>query len=336
MDFGKVDGREVNNVNFKLPADGEQTLKTFEGRSKLDCPEIRIGLGNWGRKEWVGKFYPDRTRDRDFLNEYSKRFNTIECNAVFYSIPTPQRVKSLKKMLAPGHKQDFLFLPKISRTISHIKRLNEAQEATTMFLESMKSFGENLGPIFLQLGDNFGPNNMFVLEKFVKQLPTDQRFFIELRHESWFSNPLHRQTVFNLFRLYNIGAIITDSAGRRDCVHMELTIPEIYIRFNGVGDEFSAIDRLRIDNWIDRIEKWLHAGLEKVYFIISQHDQSNTPELAQYAIERLNAKLRADIPPIEWDDNALVTNVPPDIVVRISESEHEEWKLFIESKRPKP
>lgn len=335
MDFGKVEPTEINKVDFNLPEDGKETLKTFENPGRTVSPKTRIGLDKWGRKEWVGAFYPRKTKERDFLNEYSKRLNTIECNAAFYSIPTSELIEKWNNMVAEENKKDFLFIPKVSRIISHINRLYSVEEPMALFLESMKSFGQHLGPIFLQLGDNFGPKKISDVENFVKQLPTDQRFFIELRHEEWFSNSIHRKLIFNLFRKYNIGSVITDSAGRRDCVHMELTIPETYIRFNGIGEEFKEIDRRRIDDWADRLSIWLSSGLEKIYFIISQHDQRDSPELAQYAIEQFNSKLGADIPLIKWDGNATESNDSDGIVVKISAEELEDWKAFLDSKKTK-
>ena len=309
MDFGIVEDRRMMEIDFSLPEDGAFTRATLSGNEKFANPELRIGLAKWGRKEWVGKFYPDRTKEYQFLHEYTKRFNTIELNAVFYSIPSADLIGKWREMVAEQHQQDFLFLPKFSRVISHIKRLNNAQEETRQFIEILKGFGPYLGPIFLQIGDNFGPKYFDTLQGFVENLPTDRRFFIELRHEEWFSDIEYRKMVFELFRKHQIGSIITDAHGRRDCLHMELTIPEAYIRFNGSGNPFRAIDLNRIDEWVVRIQSWVDSGLQKLYFIISQKDEKDTPALAQYAIERFNAVLGSKIPDIEWKANAEMTDV---------------------------
>jgi len=296
---------------LSLPAVGAFTVKTFTGRGKSGKVDIRVALDKWGRKEWVGKLYPNRTRERDFLGEYTKLFQTIELNAVFYSIPSQQLILSWKDMIASHHQEQFLFMPKISRTISHIKRLQDVERPTTEFLDAVRLFGENLGPIFLQLGDNFPPKNLELLENFVKALPTDLRFFVELRHSEWFSDRENRKGIFALLKKYNIGAIITDTPGRRDCVHMELTIPEVYIRFNGLGPKFREMDFQRIDAWADRLKSWADVGLQKAYFSISQKDVTDSPALAQYAILAFNSKLDAGIPTIDWKDDAPVTNLPP-------------------------
>ena len=310
MDFGIVEDKQIVEIDFSLPEDGAFTRATLSGNEKFGNPELRIGLAKWGRKEWVGKFYPDRTKEYQFLHEYTKRFNTIELNAVFYSIPSADLIGKWRDMVAEQHQQDFLFLPKFSRVVSHIKRLNNAQKETRQFIETLKCFGPYLGPIFLQIGDNFGPKYFDTLQRFVENLPTDRRFFIELRHEEWFSDIEYRKMVFELFRKHQIGSIITDAHGRRDCLHMELTIPEAYIRFNGSGKPFRVIDMKRIDDWAVRIQSWVDSGLQKLYFIISQKDEKDTPKLAQYAIDRFNSLLGSTIPSIDWNGKAAIYNPP--------------------------
>lgn len=310
MDFGIVGENELPGIDLSLPADGSFTIDTFSKLEKSGKADIRVALDKWGRKEWVSKLYPDRTKERDFLKEYTKIFQTIEMNAVFYSIPSKEYVKKWKEMVAKKHRDKFLFMPKFSRVISHIYRLKDTDVPTSEFLEAIRLLGNNLGPIFLQLGDNFPPKNLPLLEAFVKELPTDLRFFVETRHEDWFGNYEHRNGFFNLLKKYNIGAVITDTAGRRDCAHMELTIPEVYIRFNGLGSKFREMDFRRIDAWADRIKTWIDSGLQKAYFSISQKDVTDSPVLAQYAILVFNAKLDAAIPEIIWKADASVTNVP--------------------------
>ncbi|MNL84453.1 hypothetical protein D3C87_2124210 [compost metagenome] len=44
----------------------------------------------------------------------------------------------------------------------------------------------------------------------------------------------------------------------------------------------------------------MEKGLEKIYFIVTQKDEVDTPLLAQYVIERFNEKLGSTIPDIVW------------------------------------
>ena len=91
------------------------------------------------------------------------------------------------------------------------------------------------------------------------------------------------------------GSVITDAAGRRDCVHMELTTPDAFIRF--VGNGLHPADFSRIDAWIERLVTWKDQGLNKIYFFLHQHDEKDTPILADYTIKKFNEKLGTDLQP---------------------------------------
>ncbi|WEK17997.1 MAG: DUF72 domain-containing protein [Candidatus Pedobacter colombiensis] len=300
MDFGKVAVNELGSVDFTLPEDGKQTAITLSGTKAVKDPAFYIGCAKWGRKEWLNMIYPQKTKEANFLDEYVKHFNSIELNAVFYSIPNAELIRKWRVKAEDNASNGFLFCPKFSRTISHIKRLKDAEVPTDLYLTSIHEFGQFLGPCFLQLGDNFGPKNFDVLENYIKHLPVDLEVFVELRHEDWFWDAAARAQLFEMLARYKKGAVITDASGRRDCVHMELTIPEIFIRFVGNGQEHKDSDFARIDDWVVRIRTWLDRGLEKVYFFLHQHDEKDTPILANYTIEQFNKHLGAKIAPIKF------------------------------------
>lgn len=303
MDFGKVAANEIVSVDFTLPADGKQTTVTLGGHQRMNDPAFYVGCAKWGRKEWVNMIYPLKTKEADFLDQYVKHFNAIELNAVFYSIPNADLIRKWKQKAEQNANNGFVFCPKFSRTISHIKRLKDAEVPTDLYLSSIHEFGQFLGPCFLQLGDNFGPKNFDILEHYLKLLPTDLEVFVELRHEEWFADETVRTRLFEMLARLKKGAVITDASGRRDCVHMELTIPEIFIRFVGNGQEFKESDFSRIDEWVARIKIWLDKGLEKVYFFLHQHDEKDTPILADYTIRQFNKHLGAKVPTINFIDD---------------------------------
>lgn len=301
MEFGRVETSEINKIDFTLPADGEQTKLTLKGKA-INDPKFFVGCAKWGRKEWVNLIYPPKTKEKDFLGEYVKHFNSIELNAVFYGIPKEDQILKWKEMA--DQRDDFLFCPKFSRAITHIKRLNNAQGETDLYLKAISQFGDKLGPCFLQLGDNFGPKNFEVLKQYLEALPRDLNLFLEVRHPDWFSVAADRKALFSLLADLNIGAAITDASGRRDCVHMELPTPKAFIRFVGNGGKFlDSSDKKRVDDWVERLQEWLSKGLEEVYFFLHQHDESDTPIIADYTIEKFNKYLKADLPRIKFLPN---------------------------------
>lgn len=300
MDFGKVPADQVGHVDFTLPADGDRTALTLADLKAAEKPDFYIGCAKWGRKEWLDMIYPKKTKEADFLDQYVKHFNSIELNAVFYSIPKADLIRKWRIKAEENAVEGFLFCPKFSRTISHIKRLKNAEEATDQYLSSISEFGKFLGPCFLQLGDNFGPGNFEVLESYLQNLPHDLEVFVEVRHPDWYADAVVRQRYFSMLSRLKKGAAITDASGRRDCVHMELSIPEIFIRFVGNGQEFQDSDFARIDEWTSRIKNWLDRGLNKVYFFLHQHDEKDTPILANYTIQQFNKHLGANVAEIRF------------------------------------
>jgi uncharacterized protein YecE (DUF72 family) len=287
MEFGRVTPGELMEVDFTLPPDPELTIKTLAS-AKNDQPlQVHVGCAKWGRKEWLGKIYPPKTKDANFLDEYVKHFDCIELNATFYNVYPPETIAKWKEKanVNPG----FKFCPKFSQSISHIRRLKNAEEITTKYYEGIMAFGDKLGPLFLQVADNFTPKSLPELKAYLQRLPKDVPVFLELRHKEWFADAANRSTVFNLLHELQIGAVITDASGRRDVVHMELPTPHAFIRF--VGNSLHPTDYARCDEWIDRIVKWQQMGLQSVWFFMHQHDERYSPELADYVLEQLNKKL---------------------------------------------
>ena len=292
MDFGTVAPELIPEIDFTLAADTALTKDVLKAARKTENPEIYVGCAKWGRKEWVGMIYPEKTKEANFLDEYLKHFNSIELNAVFYKMPAADQITKWREK-AEFERRDFKFFPKVTQGISHIKRLKGAEDLTTTYLDSISHFGKYLGPAFLQLSDNFGPKNFEILESYLEGLPKDFKLFVELRHKDWFADEQARKDVFEMFRKLNKGAIITDATGRRDCVHMNLPTPHAFIRF--VGNGIHEVDFPRIDAWADRLASWIDQGLQSVYFFLHQHDESNTPELADYTISKFNERLDAGL-----------------------------------------
>jgi uncharacterized protein YecE (DUF72 family) len=128
---------------------------------------------------------------------------------------------------------------------------------------------------------------------FLKSLPTDLQFFLEVRHPDWFGKNEIREELFDMLTKINIGAVITDISGRRDCAHMHITIPKTFIRY--VGNRLHKTDYTRIDDWVDRIKYWLDNGIKEIYFFMHMHDEATSPELTVYLVDKLNKVCGLDL-----------------------------------------
>jgi uncharacterized protein YecE (DUF72 family) len=112
------------------------------------------------------------------------------------------------------------------------------------------------------------------------------QFFLEVRHPDWFGDAQERKDLFDTLRTLKIGAVITDTAGRRDCAHMQLTVPKAFIRF--VGNSLHPTDYTRCDEWVKRIKYWLANGLKELYFFMHMHEEATSPDLTVYLVDKLN------------------------------------------------
>lgn len=322
MDFGRIPN--IADIDFSLPPDDLLTIELFEslrrangdlaGGATKDAAgvlaategsvNIYVGCTQWRNKNWIGKVYPKGTKETDLLAHYGKQFNSIELNAMFYNLQPKQVIERWASQVGAG----FRFCPKFSNTISHDRQLKDAERDTDLFLDHMLSFGGNLGASFLQLSEGFGPNRAQVLQDYVRRLPRDFTVCVELRSEGWFErgagavpgndaghNAGAVEDTWRSFLESGIGSVITDTAGRRDCLHMRLTAPVAFIRY--VGNNLHPTDFLRIDAWVDRIKTWIDKGLREVYFFVHSPEELNAPELCKYVVEQFNKKCGTDLKP---------------------------------------
>lgn len=283
MDFGRVSKDELSSIDFKLVEDPSFNQKILSENSVVNILKVYVGCAKWGKKEWIGKIYPPGIKESNFLDEYVKHYNSIELNATHYQIYPPL---TIKKWADKAKEKDFLFCPKITNSISHEGKLTDKYHLTTQYLEGIKAFGNHLGPIFLQLSEMFSPDRLHELIDYLQSLPKTFQFFLEVRHPGFFSDKHIRELLCITLHQLNIGAVITDTAGRRDCAHMYLTVPKTFIRF--VGNSLHTSDFTRIDDWVKRIKYWLDNGLKELYFFMHMHDEATSPELSVYLIEQLN------------------------------------------------
>jgi len=300
MEFGKITTADLKLVDHQLPADAASTTTLLLQSSKASETRYFVGCAKWGRDEWKGLIYPAKTKAANFLDEYAKQFNSIELNASFYKVPTEASVETWRQKVEANAVDGFTFVPKFPKSISHFKKLQHAEEITDRFINTISALGTHLGPCFLQLSDAFAPKDFGILENYLRSLPADLRVFVELRNSGWFTDMKIRAEVVKLFTSLNVGWVITDTSGRRDLLHMELTTAEAFIRFEGNGKEMIASDTKRIEQWVKRIESWVEQGLNSVYFFLHQVDEADTPRLASIAVEELNRRLGAALQQIRF------------------------------------
>lgn len=285
MEFGRVPESELNSIDFRLPDEPVFNQQVLSGKKAVH-PKVYLGCAKWGRTEWVGKIYPPKTKEKDFLEHYVKHYNSIELNATHYKI---YGAAGIAKWAEKAGDKDFMFCPKMYQGVTHRGGLLNKDFITGEFLRGIVAFEKHLGPVFVQVSDAFTTKRKEELFTFLGSLPTDMQFFLEVRHPDWFAKEDVRTELFAFLRSIHMGIVITDTSGRRDCAHMHVTVPKAFIRY--VGNSLHPTDYTRVDDWIHRIQYWLNNGLEELYFFMHMHDEAYSPELTVYMVDKLNAAL---------------------------------------------
>lgn len=240
---------------------------------------IYFGCSQWGYSSWKGIIYPQNAKPGKFLYHYSREFNCVEVNPTYHDYVEPERITHWQQQVSEG----FKFCPKFPKLISHDKMLYGIKELTDDFVYRAGLFGENLGICFLQLHPDFMPEELPVLDAFLKNLPKDFKISIELKPK-FLDHTQTREAAFRILAENNAGIVILDTRDTFSLLNKyKLTNHSAFIRFNSYGIE---IDRPRIDNWIKMITAWSAKGLPEIYFFLHFPDSAADMDSLFYAKEK--------------------------------------------------
>lgn len=280
MQFGKV--ASVKGIDLSLPPDHPDTARVL-GKSKWKGKlRVHVGCAKWNRQD-LANFYPRGTKDE--LAYYATQFNAIELNATFYRFFPPEQFTAWAQKVPDG----FVFTPKVTQEISHWKRLADTDALVEGYAEAVRHLGDRLGPVFLQMNESFKPKDIDRVASFLGAWPKDIRLAIEFRHTDWYNHGSVAEPLYGLLEKHRVMNIITDTAGRRDLLHMRLTTPSVFVRYVGANDPRS--DRARLDDWVERLVHWSGLGIEEVHFYVHQNHELESPLLAAIFIRKLNDAL---------------------------------------------
>jgi uncharacterized protein YecE (DUF72 family) len=133
---------------------------------------VLIATQGWNYAAWVGPFYPPGTRPSEFLSTYARAFRGVEVDSTFYAVPDARAVRAWRER-TPA---EFTFALKMPKEVTHDLRLRNVADLVRTFLDRARELGPKLGPILLQMGPDFAPDELPSLEQFVSILPRDLRF----------------------------------------------------------------------------------------------------------------------------------------------------------------
>jgi uncharacterized protein YecE (DUF72 family) len=228
--------------------------------------KVRVGTSGYSYKEWKGSFYPKDLPAADMLRFYAEKLSTVEINNTFYRMPS-EKVLSTWSDQVPD---DFVFVLKVPRRITHIKRLKNAEDDVAYLLETCGTLGKKAGPLLFQLPP-FLRKDVAVLRAFLGLLSKGCRPALEFRHQSWFDDE-----VLGILRDHNAALCLADQDTELD-IPFAVTAPWGYLRLRRPD---YGVDDLR--DWAKRVQDqpWKEA------FVFFKHeDAGKGPELATQFLE---------------------------------------------------
>lgn len=215
-----------------------------------------IGTSGWIYPHWRGVFYPPHLPQKAWLAYYAGHFDTVEINNTFYHLPGEAAFRRWKEQAPPG----FLYALKVSRYITHMKKLHQVEEALDRFLERARLLGDHLGPLLYQLppGWHFSPER---LEAFLRLLPRDLLHVFEFRHPSWFC-----AEAFSLLERYGASLCLPSMPGLES--PRRAVGPAVYVRMHGATLLYaSCYSQEELEDWAEWLLEEQRAGRDiYVYF----------------------------------------------------------------------
>lgn len=216
---------------------------------------IYVGTSGWQYKDWAtpksgttpgpGRawFYPAGLPQRRWLEHYTEQFATVELNNAFYRLPERDTFAQWRDRTP----DDFIVAVKMSRYLTHIKRLREPAEPVARFLGRATALGDKLGPVLLQLPPTYRAD-LAALDETLALFPRDVRVAVEPRHPSWWTDGLR-----DLLARHNAALCWADRRSR-PIAPLWRTADFGYLRLHeGRAKPWPRYGGAALASWVDRI-----------------------------------------------------------------------------------
>ena len=202
-----------------------------------------MGTSGWQYKDWRGSLYEPKLPQRLWLERFAGAFATVEVNNAFYRLPERDTFAHWRER-TPA---DFVFAVKMSRYLTHIKRLKEPAEPVARFLSRADALGDKLGPVLLQLPPTL-KIDVAALDETLAQFPRTVKVAVEPRHDSWWTGEVR-----DLLQRHNAALSWADRLSRPVTPLWE-TADFGYLRLHeGRAKPWPRYGRTALSTWLDRL-----------------------------------------------------------------------------------
>lgn len=267
---------------------------------------LHVGCAMWTHKSWQGRLLTHPLAPHERLRHYASWCNAVEGNTTFYATPAIQTVASWAQQTDP----DFRFVVKFPKLITHERRLTGADEAVREFLAAVELLGTRAHALWIQLPGSFAPADVGTLARFLRRLPTQHRYAVEVRHPAFFDEPRSESLLEAVLAATTAEWIPFDttaffqrppsSGAEREAWTKKPRTPlrpraltdRPIVRYLGRDATAATIEGWR--HWIDIAAGWLREGRSPTIFIHTP-DNADAPTLAR----RFHDEVRARVPELD-------------------------------------
>jgi uncharacterized protein YecE (DUF72 family) len=278
--------------------------------------ELHVGCAMWSLPAWQGRHLPagKALPHRERLRAYAGLCNAVEGNTTFYATPSRETVASW----AAQTPEDFRFVLKLPRTVTHEGRLGEVDAPLCAFLAAIEPLGPRAHTLWIQLPPSFGPGGLGALAAFLHRLRARYgvtgRLAVEVRHRAFYEDERGRRSLERLLGEAGAGA----SADGAEWVDLDTTV--LYATPPVTADEREAwtkkprlprrmtaltaspvVRYIARDDaestvagwqpWVETVAAWLREGRSPTFFLHTP-DNLDAPALAR----RFHAAVRERLP----------------------------------------
>lgn len=217
--------------------------------------EIKLGTSGYSFEDWRGVFYPEDIPKGKMLDYYAQKYNTVEINSTYYTIPHPSVFYHLSNKTPEG----FEFILKLHKESTHIRK--EGLEAFDKIKDSCKYLAESnkLNGFLAQFPYSFKYNetNLDYMKR-LREKSGEIPFWVEFRNIYWV-----KPAVYEFLSENEIGYCCVDQPQLKGLIPPQdtATTDMSYVRFHGRNKDSwwggSVDDRYNYDYTKNELEEWL-------------------------------------------------------------------------------
>lgn len=248
--------------------------------------KLYLGTQGFSFKDWVGPFYPEKTPNNQFLEQYARHFSTVEIDSTFYGVPRESTVEGWRERTP----EKFLFAAKFPRLITHDKKLENAVGDGEYFVQTMQILKEKLALLTLQFAYDFTPDYFDRLDTYLKTLPVGPRYAVEVRNRKWLTIDFGE-----MLSEHKVALVLQDLhyMPRLDWITADFTV----IRWLGRRSDIKQFSQTQIDrtknleSWSEKVQDFMERGFD-IYGYFNNHFAGHSPASVRQFAEMLGMDIK--------------------------------------------